>query len=183
MRNVKYVFLIGAWLLTACVTQDNFPHNLQIGMGLQMTTTPQNAWSIIVPIQNIDDHSSSSANLKMNFTFWTDGNGGRIDCSEFSMPCPLPQECTRTLMFDVPSLQRGEQWVVGPVSISPLAGTCSCLKGHCRGGVTLLLSQFDNPPHPAGTLCNTTILYGWEADGERMPLGFKNDKNDCPYSF
>jgi hypothetical protein len=185
MRNAKYLVLIAAWLLTACVVQDNFPHNLQIGTDLQMTTTPQNAWSIVVPIHNINDYASSPAKLEMRFHFWTDGNGGSLDCTILDRPysCVLPLECTRTLTFDVPSLQPGEQWIMKPVPISPAAGACTCLKEHCNGTAVLLLSQFDNPPHPAGTLCNTSILYGWYSDRESMPLGFEYDKNDCPYKF
>jgi hypothetical protein len=175
--SLRYTLLvIGMFVLVDCGSELTLPENLQIRSNIHITATPDEIFQIDVPIVNATPVRSAPAQLELRFEFDTDTNGGFLNCTEFSMPCPLPQTCARTITVDVPGMERGAIWHTGPISISPDPGPCSCRKGHCSGGATLKLHGL--PVQRVGR-CNTVALYSWHEDSQDSVVGLTYDKHEC----
>jgi hypothetical protein len=171
------LLFVGTLLLVGCGSDFDLPENLQIMGNIHITTTPNNIFQIDVPIVNKTPARSAPAQLEMSLEFDTDTNGGFLNCTEFTMPCPLPQTCTRTITVDVPAIERGVIWHTGPISISPDPGPCLCRKGHCSGVATLELHVLSAQRADS---CNTVALYKWHEDSRESVVGLKNNKRECP---
>lgn len=173
-------------LLSSCYqainSDKNIPRNIQFLNTMNLDLDSNNIFSMKIPVQNLGTQQSPIGSVIITMEYSTDSNGGNLDCTGLpnapNAPCVKPLYCTKALTIPVPALDAGEIWHSTPIMIVKGIGGCTCHKNHCSGKVSLLLSLKTNPPINAGSLPNTSVIYGWSKDGSVVPVGFwTKDRN------